>query len=62
MKLGKGYNEYHLNVATMVAILNDHLKYQTDQVVTGVCHVNNGGMQTFIISLEDKKPVQGGGE
>jgi flagellar biosynthesis chaperone FliJ len=58
MKLGKGNNEYHLNAATMVAILNEHLKYNTDQVVTGVsCH-NNSGLQTFIVQLEDKRPQE----
>lgn len=56
MKLGKGHNEYHLNTATMIAILNEHLKFQTDQVVTGVKCVSNSGMQTFIVKLEDKKP------
>jgi hypothetical protein len=56
MKLGKGHNEYHLNTATMVAILNEHLKYNTDQVVTGVSCYNSSGMQTFIIKLEDKRP------
>ena len=59
MKLGKGHNEYHLNAATMAAILNEHLKYQTDQVVTSVSCVNSAGMQTFIVSLEDKKPEVG---
>ena len=59
MKLGKGNNEYHLNTATMVAILNKHLEYNTDQVVTGVlCHNNNSGVQTFIIKLEDKRPEE----
>jgi hypothetical protein len=55
MKLGKGHNEYHLNTATMVAILNKHMEYSTDQVVTGVTCVNSSGLQTFIIQLEDKK-------
>ena len=56
MKLGKGNNEYHLNTATMVAILNKHIEYSTDQVVTGVTCVNSSGIQTFIIKLEDKRP------
>jgi hypothetical protein len=56
MKLGKGNNEYHLNAATMVAILNKHMEYSTDQVVTSVICANSSGLQTFIIKLEDKKP------
>ena len=62
MKAGKGRNEYHLNAETMVAILNKHMEYQTDQVVTGVSCVNNAGLLTFIVLLDDKKPAQGGGE
>jgi hypothetical protein len=58
MKLGKGNNEYHLNTATMVAILNEHLKYSTDQVVTGFRYVGTGGSSVFIVTLEDKRPEE----
>jgi hypothetical protein len=58
MKLGKGHNEYHLNTATMVAILNEHLKYSTDQVVTGFRYVGSSSSATFVVTLEDKRPEE----
>jgi len=54
MKGGVGKNIYHLNTETMIAILNGHMQYSTDQVVTGVvCDVLQ---RTFVVTLEDKPP------
>jgi hypothetical protein len=58
MKLGKGHNEYHLNTATMIAILNKHIEYNTDQVVTGVRYVGTGSSSVFVVTLEDKRPEE----
>jgi hypothetical protein len=58
MKLGKGHNEYHLNTATMVAILNKHMEYSTDQVVTGFRYVGSSSSATFVVTLEDKRPEE----
>ena len=58
MKLGKGCNEYHLNSATMINIMNEHLKLYTDQVVTGFRYGGTGGSSVFIVTLENKRPVE----
>lgn len=54
MKGGKGNNEYHINEATMIEIMNRHLELNTDQVVTGVSYYTSGLIgPKFIIKLSD---------
>jgi hypothetical protein len=54
MKKAVGRNHYHMNTATMKAILNEHLRYSTDQVVTDVVAKTEDGAPVFIITMEDK--------
>ena len=58
MKLGQGCNEYHLNSATMINIMNEHLKLYTDQVVTGFRYVGSSSTATFVVTLENKRPEE----
>lgn len=55
MKDGKGTNHYLLNEATMIAILQGHLKYDTDQEVTSVKAKDQNGCVMFDVRLEEKK-------
>lgn len=50
MKLGKGKNQYIFNQTTMMAIIQQHLSYHTDQIVTSV---ETSG-ETFVVSMNDK--------
>lgn len=53
MKGGKGRNEMHLNESTMINIMNKHIKYNSDQIVTAVrCLAGSSPM--FIVVLDDK--------
>ncbi len=58
MKLGQGCNEYLLNSATMINIMNEHLKLHTDQVVTGFRCVGSSSSATFVVKLESKRPEE----
>jgi hypothetical protein len=53
MKNGKGKNEYHLNESTLMAIVQENIKYSTDQEVTSVRYNATTGL--FVVTLNDKQ-------
>jgi len=58
MKKAVGRNHYHMNEATMIAILNEHFRYNTDQIVTSVKEKTEGGCPTFVVTMDDKPEEQ----